>query len=78
MSAMRYRLSKDFVASDVVHWYNKAAPGETVVIALPTHPSVRLYCRPNDHVYWYTEGARGLTVTLKDAQQRLAMFQMVC
>ena len=78
MSARRYRLSEDFSASDVVHWHNKAALGETVVIALPAHPSVWLYRCPNDHVYWCTEGGRGMTVTLADAQQRLAMFQMVC
>lgn len=76
MSAMYYRLNENFVASDVVHWYDKATIGETAVIALSSHPAVRLCCRPNAHVYWYTEGGRGMTVSLDDAQQRLAMFQI--
>jgi hypothetical protein len=67
--------NKSVVASDVVHWHHTATLGETVVIALPAHPSVRLYRRPHDHVYWSTEGGRGLTVTLEDAPQRLAMFE---
>lgn len=75
MSAMYYRLNEHFVASDVVRWYDQATIGETAVIALPSHPSVRLYCRPNAHVYWYTEGGRGMTVSLEDARQRLTMFQ---
>ena len=75
MSARHYRLNEDFVASDVVRWYDKATSGEMVVIALPAHPSVQLYHCPNEHVYWSTEGGRGLTVSLEDAQQRLAMFQ---
>lgn len=75
MSARHYRLNEDFVASDVWRWYNKAKVGETVVIALPAHPSVRLFRRPNEHVYWCTEGSRGITVSLEDARQRLAMFQ---
>jgi hypothetical protein len=75
MSAMHYRLNEDFVASDVVHWYDKASLGDTVVIALPSHPSVWLSRCPNEHVYWWTEGGRGLSVSLQDARQRLAMFQ---
>jgi hypothetical protein len=75
MSAMRYRLNEDFVASDVVRWYNKASLGDRVVIALPSRPSVWLSCCPNEHVYWCTEGGRGLTVSLQDARQRLAMLQ---
>jgi hypothetical protein len=72
---MHYRLNEDFVASDVMRWYDKASPGDTVVIALPSHPSVWLFHCPNEHVYWWTEGGRGLTVSLQDARQRLAMFQ---
>jgi hypothetical protein len=75
MLAMHYRLNEDFVASDVVRWYNKASLGDTMVIALPSHPSIWLYRCPNEHVYWWTEGGRGLTVSLQDARQRLAMFQ---
>lgn len=75
MSAMHYRLNEDFVASDVVRWYDKATIGETAVIALPAYPPVRLYHRPNEHVYWCTEGSRGITVSLEDARQRLTMFQ---
>ena len=72
---MHYRLNEDFVAGDVVRWYDKASLGDTVVIALPSHPSVWLSCCRNEHVYWCTEGGRGLTVSLQDARQRLAMFQ---
>jgi hypothetical protein len=75
MLAMQYRLNEDFVASDVVRWYNKASLGDTMVIALPSHPSIWLYRCPNAHVYWWTEGGRGLTVSLQDARQWLAMFQ---
>lgn len=75
MSAMHYHLNEDFVASDVVRWYNKATLGAKAVIAFPPHPSVWLHCCPNEHVYWYTEGGRGMTVSLEDARQRLAMFQ---
>jgi hypothetical protein len=75
MSAMHYHLNEDFVASDVMRWYNKASHGDRVVIALPSHPSVWLWHCANEHVYWFTEGGRGLTVTLHDARQRLAMFQ---
>jgi hypothetical protein len=39
MLAMQYRLNEDFVASDVVRWYNKASLGDTMVIALTSHPS---------------------------------------
>ncbi len=35
---MHYRLNDDCVASDVVHWYDKASLGDSVVIALPSHP----------------------------------------
>jgi hypothetical protein len=72
---MHYRLNEDFVASDVMRWYDNASYGDRVVIALSSHPSVWLYRCPNEHVYWYTEDGRGLTVTLQDARQRLAMFQ---
>ena len=75
MLAIYYRLNEDFVASDVVRWYNKASLGDTMVIALTSHPSIWLYRCPNAHVYWWTEGGRGLTVSLQDARQRLAMFQ---
>jgi hypothetical protein len=75
MSAMYYRLNEDFVASDVMRWYDKASLGDIVVIALPSHPSVWLWRCPNEHVYWCTEGRRGLTVSPQDARQRLAMFQ---
>jgi hypothetical protein len=75
MPARHYRLNEDFVASDVVRWYDKATFGEMVVIALPSRPSIWLACCPNEHVYWYTEGGRGMTVSLEDARQRLAMFQ---
>jgi len=74
MTATLYHLNEDFVPSDVVHWYDKATDGETVVIALPAHPSVRLYRCPNEHVYWSTEGGKGMTVSLEDARQRLAML----
>jgi hypothetical protein len=73
--AMHYRLNEDFVASDVVRWYDKASLGDTVIITLPSRPSVWLSRCPNEHVYWWTEGGRGLTVSLQDARQRLAMFQ---
>ena len=56
MSARHYRLNEDFMASDVVRWYNKATLGEMVVIALSAHPSIRLYHCPNEYVYWFTEG----------------------
>ena len=55
MSAMHYRLNEDFVASDVVRWYDKASLGDTVVIALPSHPSVWLSRCSNEYVYWWTE-----------------------
>ena len=75
MSAIHYRLNEDFVASDVIRWYDKASLGDTVVIALSSRPSVWLSRCPNAHVYWWTEGGRGLTVSLQDARQRLTMLQ---
>jgi hypothetical protein len=75
MSARHDRLNEDCVASDVVRWYDKASHGDTVIIALPSHPSVWLWHRSNAHVYSWTAGGRGLTVSLQDAWQRLAMCQ---
>jgi hypothetical protein len=75
MPAMHYCLNEDGVASDLVRWYHKASHGDTVIIALPSHPSVWLWHRSNAHVSWWTEGGRGLTVSLQGARQRLAMFQ---
>ncbi len=75
MATMHYRLNENFVASDVIRWYDKATMGETVVIALPAYPSVQLTRRPNECVYWCTAGSRGMTVSLEDARQRLGMFQ---
>jgi hypothetical protein len=74
MSALHYHLNEDFVASDVVPWYDKASLGDIVVIALPSHPAVWLSRCPNEHVYWWTGGGRGLAVSLQDARQRLAML----
>ena len=49
---MHYRLNEDFVASDVMRWYDKASHGDRVVIALPSHPSVWLWHCTNGHVHW--------------------------
>lgn len=72
---IEYRLNDDFVASDVTRWYHKVPLDARAVIAIPGHPCVRLYRRPNEQVYWCADGSRGLTVPLHEAQQRLAMFQ---
>jgi hypothetical protein len=75
MSTIHYHLDEDFVASDIVRWYQKEPVGATAVITLRGYPCVRMYHRANEQVYWCTEGNRGLTISLDDAQQRLAMFQ---
>lgn len=75
MLSTEYRLNEDFVASDVVRWYQKVPLGAQAVIMLPEHPRVRIYSCPNEQVYWCTEGRKGMTLSLDDAQQRLAMFQ---
>jgi hypothetical protein len=73
---MHYHLNEDFVASDVVHWYDKAPLGEKAVIALPAHPPIWLYRCSNACVYWCVAGGRGMTVSLEDASERLAMFHI--
>jgi hypothetical protein len=73
---VRYaQLTEDCAPSDVATWYHTATDGDRLVMTRGVPPAIWLLRRPQAHVYLRTEGQRGLTVTLADAQQRLARVQ---
>jgi hypothetical protein len=68
MGMQRYQLMVNFVASDVVRWYDTAPDGETAVIARARSPAIWLFRLPHAHVYWWTEGEKGLAVSRNHAR----------
>ena len=75
MFVASYRLREDFAPQDVVTWWRDAQPGEMISVALPGRAaSVRLIRGMNECVCWWPESGRSVTVSVKDAVQRLAMF----
>ena len=75
MTIRHAQLTEDCAPSAVATWYHTATEGDQVVITRGVPPAIWLLRRPQAHAYWRTEGQRGLTVSLADAQQRLAMVQ---
>ena len=70
------QLAEGFEPQDLRPWYDGAAVGESLTVALSSRgTAVRLIKRPKHHVSWWPMGGRGMTMTLEDAISRLDMLR---
>jgi len=77
MEIIQYWLDKDFKPYDLTTWYDSTEPGDMAVITLPNRESkVQLIRGYRDSVCWWPEGGRSMTISVKNAISRLAMFQL--
>jgi hypothetical protein len=77
METVQYRLDEDFKPYDLTAWYHSTEPGDMAVIALPNRAcKVQLIRGYRESVCWWPEGGRSMTISVKNAIARLAMFQL--
>ena len=76
MSNAAVQLAEGFYPQDLQPWYDGAAVGEMITIALPSRATnVRLIKRSRHQVSWWPAGGRGMTMPLADARSRLDMLR---
>jgi hypothetical protein len=77
MEIVQYRLDEDFKPYDLTAWHHSTEPGDMAVIALPNRAcKVQLIRGYRESVCWWPEGGRSMTISVKNAIARLAMFQL--
>jgi CTP:molybdopterin cytidylyltransferase MocA len=70
------RLDTLTIGELVQDWYATAAPGATLVVAVPGHAwqQVRLLHQARQRVHWWPRGEKGMTMGLAEAVRRLQML----